>query len=197
MKGTIFIILLFCVTSTIAISADNNLEFRTYYQNLNMLTTLLSAPEIDQLMKIKSDDSPIEHKLKKAGVTSDKRIKEIKTTFNYLLAHTKKDVNQDESTFLLLLGRLRSSFEMPIEVVNSRNGMKARIALYSEARGRKIDDIRSSVIKGFENGQMSTADVLKLIDFEDKGIMGSYIDEWIKNPDGTWYIVISSLLLLK
>lgn len=196
MKKTIFIILIFCVSSIAAISADDNLEFRAYYQNLNILKTLLSSHEIDQLMNIKND-SPIEQKLKKVGISSDKRLKETEAIMSYLLAHTMKEVNQDENTFRILLGRLRGSFEMPIEVVSSRNGIKARIALYSAAHGRSIDDIRSSVIKGFENGQTSKEDILKLIDFADKGIMGSYLDQWIRNPDGTWYIVISSLLLLK
>jgi len=35
-----------------------------------------------------------------------------------------------------------------------------------------------------------------MIDFREKGIMGSYEDKWIKE-NGTWYIVLSPVLLLK
>jgi hypothetical protein len=196
MRKAIFIVLLLCAASTPAISEDDNLEIRTYYQNSNTLKALLSSQEIERLKNIKKD-LPIEQKLKKAGISSDKRIREIQPLVSYLLAHKKKDVNkdQDDDSFGISLGRL-SSFEMLKGIDSTRNGEKARIALYSDAGGRSIDDIRSSIIKGFENGQMSKEDILKMIDFREKGIMGLYEDKWIKE-NGRWYIVVSSLLLLK
>jgi hypothetical protein len=139
----------------------------------------------------------IKQRLKKAGISSDKRMRAIQTIVSYLLAHKKKDVNQDDDTFGISLGRLRSSFEMPTVIDSSRNGnKKVRVDLYSDARGRSTDDLRSTIIKRFENEEMSRADILKVIDFKEKGIMGSYEDKWIKEND-KWYIVVSSLLLLK
>jgi len=195
MRKAIFVVSLLCIALTPAFSEDDILEIRTYYQNVNILKALLSSQEIDRLKDTKNDLS-IKQRLKKAGISSDKRMRAIQTIVSYLLAHKKKDVNQDDDTFGISLGRLRSSFEMPTKIDSSRDGKKVRVDLYSDAHGRSTDDPRSTIIKRFENEEMSRADILKAIDFKEKGIMGSYEDTWIKEND-RWYIVVSSMLLLK
>jgi hypothetical protein len=195
MRKAIFVVSLLCIAFTPAFSEDDTFEIRTYYQNLNILKALLSGQEIDRLKNVKKDLS-IEKKLKKAGISSDKRIREIQTIVGYLLAHKKKDENQDGDSFGISLERLGSSFEMPQGIESSRNGKRVRIALYTDAGRRGKHDMRSSIIKEFENGRISEEDILKMIDFREKGTMGTYEDIWIKE-NGKWYIVVSSLLLLK